>query len=112
MPREFIIVSPEPITFIECVTATNTVDPGLGLGRLWQGGGLQVASDDSLILAVLRSSTIENADDAQRLWGALPTGAAYLTEAYGPFGNHITDTLAQELAAQARGTLLAIGEIS
>lgn len=118
MPREYLIVSPEPITAIECVTATNTVDPDLGLGRLWQGGGLQVASDDSLVLAVLRSATIEHPAETERLIGrALPAGASYLTEAYGPFAGaddarDTTGILARELAAQAGGTLIAIGESS
>jgi hypothetical protein len=109
MPREFVIVTPEPITAIEIAAATNTVDPGLGMGRLWQGGGLQIASDESLVLAVLRSSTLEDPSDAQRLLGALPPDAAYLTEAYGPFDNDTTVTLVQELAAQTGGSLFAGG---
>lgn len=111
MPREFAIVTPEPITAIEIVAATNAVNPDLGMGRLWQGGGLQIASDESLVLAVLRSSTLEDPTDAQRLLGALPPDAAYLTEAYGPFDNDTTVTLVQQLATHTGGTLF-VGGIS
>ena len=105
MPREFVIVSPEPITMIECIAAANAIDPDLGIGRLWQGGGLQIAGDD-LVLAVLRSTAIEVADDVERVLGS-PVAAApsYFTEAYGPFDSPLTSALVERLALAADGTV-------
>lgn len=111
MPREFAIVSAEPITAIETVTAAAAVDPDLGLARLWQGGGMQIATEGELVLAVLRSTVIEERGEAERLLGQpLPVGAACLTEAYGPFGSRVTEVVAQRLASHVGGTLVEMGE--
>jgi hypothetical protein len=104
VPREFVIVSPEPITIIECVAAANAVNPDLGLGRLWNGGGLQIAGAGP-VLAVLRSSAIEESGEVERLLGSIPAGLFYLTEAYGPWGEAFTCPLAERLARAAGGTL-------
>ena len=114
MPREFVILSAAPVTAGEVVTAAATVDGSLGAGRLWQGGGVQVATDDSLVLAVLRSTQLEDPQEARRSLGlpvAAPTPAAvWWTEAYGPFDGPLTATLARRLADDVQGTLVTTGD--
>lgn len=105
MPREFLFVTPDPITLYECAAAATAIDPDLGLGRLWQGGGLQIAGD-GLVLAVLRSSAIEVADDVERMLGSsVVADPSYLTEAYGPFDSPLTFALVEQLALAANGTV-------
>lgn len=105
MPREFIVASPEPITAVDCVSAVASVDPNLGLGRLWNGGGLQIA-DEAPVLAVLRSVDLGDRADAELLIGSqIPHDAMCLTEAYGPFDHALTERLMRRLTSDVNGTL-------
>ena len=119
MPREFVILSAEPVTAVEVVTAAAAVDGGLGAGRLWQGGGIQIASGEGLVLAVLRSTQLEDPREARRGLGlpvadpATSDGPAtdrWWTEAYGPFGGPLTQALARRLADDVQGTLVTTGD--
>lgn len=105
MPREFLFVTPDPITLYECAAAATAIDPDLGMGRLWQGGGIQIAGD-GLVLAVLRSTAIEVADDVEWMLGSsVVADPSYLTEAYGPFDSPLTSALVEQLALAANGTV-------
>jgi hypothetical protein len=105
MPREIVLSTAEPVTAIECIAAAATVDPDLGVGRLWQGGGIQIAAERDLVLAVLRSTAL--VEDAERILGAsLPQDAAWLTEVYGPDGSAATDAVVAELASVTGATVL------
>lgn len=119
MPREFTIVSDRPVTAVECVRAAAAIDPELGVGRLWDGGGVQVADDRRLVLAVLRSTVLERPDRALRGLGVAvpadrPADAPPLwwTEAHGPFDHPETARLARRLAAEVSGTLASTGDPS
>jgi len=127
VPREFVILSAEPVTAVEVVTAAAAVDGGLGAGRLWQGGGIQIASEDGLVLAVLRSTQLEDPREARRGLGLPVTDPAspdrptnrttdgpatdrWWTEAYGPFDGPLTQALARRLADDVQGTLVTTGD--
>jgi len=107
MPREIVLATAGPVTAIECIAAAATVDPDLGVGRLWQGGGIQIAVERELVLAVLRSTALVQREDAERILGAsLPEDAAWLTELYGPEGSATTDAVVVELAGVTGATVL------
>ncbi|MET0590299.1 MAG: hypothetical protein ABWZ77_03900 [Naasia sp.] len=98
MPRETVLITAEPITAIECVAAAADVDPDLGVGRLWDGGGIQIAGQD-LALAVLRSTTVEVRDDAARVFGLRDDEPGrWMTEAYGPVDSPLFQPLIDRLA--------------
>ena len=109
MPREFVIFSAEPIGVLECVAATAAVDPDLGIGRWWNGGATQIASDTP-VLAVLRSASVTADFDVERMAGrSIPAGTAWLTEAYAPFGEELTLPVVTRLADDVGGTLVELG---
>lgn len=107
MPREIVLATGEPVTALECIAAAAAVDPDLGVGRLWQGGGIQIAAERELVLAVLRSTGLVQREDAERILGtSLPQDAAWLTEVYGPDGSALTDAVVAELASVTGATVV------
>lgn len=107
MPREIVLATAEPVSAVECIAAAATVDPDLGVGRLWQGGGIQIAAERDLVLAVLRSTALVQREDAERILGAsLPPDAAWLTEVYGADGSAATEAVVAELATLTGATVV------
>ena len=109
MTREAVLTTAEPITAVECVTAAAEIDGDLGVGRLWDGGGIQIAGDD-LALAVLRSTRLDVRDDASHLLGIREDDpGSWLTEVYGPDGSDITGRLIERLADLTAATVYEEG---
>ena len=101
MPREYTVVTPEPVTAVDGARAAAEIDPYLGLGKLWNGGGLQIATDDGLVLAIVRSTYVEDPADASVLLGVEIEAGSWLTEAYAPGTDPVSDAVVQALV---RGT--------
>jgi hypothetical protein len=106
VPREYTVVTPEPVTAVDGARAAAEIDPYLGLGKLWNGGGLQIATDDGLVLAIVRSTYVEDPADASVLLGVDVEAGSWLTEAYAPGTDPVSDAVVQALVRNTGGRVV------
>ncbi len=113
MTRELILLSPEPITPQQWVTAAAAVDPELQLAELWAGGGWQFHRGEQLALAVLRSTPIGLPAEAARLLGAaVAPDHRFWTETTAPYGADLADAILEAMARATGGAVHEMGAAS
>lgn len=90
MPREYRLVSTEPVDLDAVVAAARAVDPSLQPRLLFDGWAVQLVDDrDVAVLTVEASRRLDDLQQAEQLIGPLPTaGPVWWTEASAPWGEY------------------------